>query len=176
MPSSCGCRSAPTSTSCCRGGGATARRAEAGWQVLPPPRGPGQAVPPRGPLGSAAGRGRLGPGPSCRGRRKGWRGDGWPLDTPTPQRGREEGRPGRVLEPLTLMGFLFFLLLPPFPFSLHERGVSKDVPLGKGRFVEVPGPLRLGWGLPVAGAPRSRGARWGCASRWARGQQPPLGR
>lgn len=45
MPSSCGCRSAPTSTSCCRGGGATARRAEAGWQVLPPPRGPGQAVP-----------------------------------------------------------------------------------------------------------------------------------
>lgn len=36
MPSSCGCRSAPTSTSCCRGGGVTARRAEAGWQVLPP--------------------------------------------------------------------------------------------------------------------------------------------
>lgn len=36
MPSSCGCRSAPTSTSCCRGGGAMARRAEAGWQVLPP--------------------------------------------------------------------------------------------------------------------------------------------
>lgn len=94
------------------------------------------------------------------------------------EQGGGEARPSfAALDPHG--GFSFSSLSPPFPFSLHERGVSKDVPLGKGRFVEVPGTLRLGWGLlvpVVAGAPRSRGARWGCASRWARGQQPPLGR
>lgn len=48
MPSSYGCWSAPTSTSYCRGGGVTARRAVAGWQVL---RGAGgAAVAERGPI------------------------------------------------------------------------------------------------------------------------------
>lgn len=69
------------------------------------------------------------------------------------------------------MGLLRWLsfssLLPPPFFSSHERGISKDIPPGKGGSDEVPG-SSVGWGLLCPGQPEAGGVPAGLGAAGGR--------